>query len=732
MKKILEFIMQQKRAVLFIFILLIIQATCELTLPQYTSNIVNVGITGKGIETTVPECIRETQLKTLEGFIFDNDLKVIQDNYKKVDFNSLSESDQKTYKKNYPLAETETVYEWKGSEEATDQAGKALAKSYLVISGLQAKEKDVIQILKAPEDARREIVAEAGKSLENIDDTMLKQISSGFIASEYEAIGVDMESIQTRYILMAGAKMLGLSLIAMLVTIIVSYLASKAAAKISRDLRQRVFNKVVTFSSAELDQFSTASLITRSTNDIQQIQMVTVLLLRMVLYAPILGIGGVLKVLNTNASMSWIIAAAVGVIMLIVVILFIVVMPKFKMMQTLVDKLNLVTREILTGMPVIRAFSTERYEEKRFDKSNRDLTKTMLFTTRIMSVMMPTMMVIINLTSVGIVWFGAKGVDNGNLQVGDMIAFITYAMQIVMSFLMITMVSIFLPRAGVAANRIGEVLDTKPMIHDPEHAKEAVKSKKGLVEYKNVSFKYPEADGYTLENISFTAKPGETTAFIGSTGSGKSTLVNLIPRFYDVTEGAVLVDGVDVRDMKQADLRDKLGFVPQKAVLFSGTIDSNIKYGKEDADENAVKRAAAIAQSTEFIEGKEEQYESPIAQGGGNVSGGQKQRLSIARAIAKEPEIFVFDDSFSALDFKTDVALRKALHEELSESTIIVVAQRISTIMNANQIIVLDEGKIVGKGTHGELLKNCSVYYEIASSQLSSSELAAHSEGENN
>lgn len=729
MKKIFEFIMQQRKVVLFIFILLIIQASCELALPQYTSNIVNVGITAKGIETAVPECIRETQLQAVEGFLFDDNLKTVQDNYKKIDYSNLSESSQKTYRKKYPMIAQETLYEWNGDKEAVEQVKTSFTKSYVVLTMLQKEKKDIVQTLQAPEEARRKIVAEVDEKLGS-DDTVLSQLASNFVAAEYEAIGIDMESIQTRYILTAGAKMLGLSLLAVLVTILVSFLASKAAAKVSRDLRQRVFNKVVTFSSAELDKFSTASLITRSTNDIQQIQMVTVLLLRMILYAPILGIGGVLKVLNTNPSMSWIIAAAVGVIILIVIILFIVVMPKFKMMQTLFDRLNLVTREILTGMPVIRAFSTERYEEKRFDKANRDLTGTMLFTTRIMAIMMPTMMVIINITSVGIIWFGAKGVDNGNLQLGDMIAFITYAMQIVMSFLMITMVSIFLPRAGVAANRVGEVLNTVPMIHEPDEAKTADPAKKGLVQFENVSFKYPGADGYTLLDISFTAKPGETTAFIGSTGSGKSTLVNLIPRFYDVSEGKVLVDGIDIRDMKQADLRDKLGFVPQKAVLFSGTIDSNIKYGKDGADEEAVKRAARIAQSTEFIETKEEQYESPIAQGGGNVSGGQKQRLSIARAIAKEPEIFVFDDSFSALDFKTDVALRKALHDELSESTVLVVAQRISTIMNADQIIVLDEGRIVGKGTHKELLKNCSVYYEIASSQLSASELAGNDTGE--
>lgn len=731
MKKILDFIMQQKKAVLAIFILLIIQAICELSLPQYTSNIVNIGINSSGIESVVPDCIRETQLKTIEAFLFGDDLKTVQDNYKKIDYVNLSESKQKSYRKKYPLVLSESLYEWNGDKKKTEQVESAFSKAVITISAIQREGKDAAALANAPEESRIAAIKGVEKQIGSLDETILSKMASVFVSSEYKAIGVDMESYQTRYILIAGAKMIGLSLLAMIVMILVSYLASQTGAKISRDLRGRVFKKVVSFTNAEFDKFSTASLITRSTNDIQQIQMVVIMLLRMVLYAPILGVGGIIKVLQTSTSMSWIIGIAVVVISVIVVALFAVVMPKFRMMQTLIDKLNLVTREILTGMPVIRAFSTERYEEQRFDKSNKDLTKTMLFTTRMMTIMMPTMMVLINLTSVSIIWFGSKGVDNGTLQVGDMIAFITYAMQIVMSFLMITMISIFLPRAGVAANRINEVLETEPIVVDPEEPKQAMGTKKGLVEFKNVSFKYPEADGYTLRNISFTAKPGETTAFIGSTGSGKSTLVNLIPRFYDVTEGAVLVDGVDVREMKQSDLRDKLGFVPQKAVLFTGTIDSNIRYGNEAADLETVKKAARIAQSTDFIEAKEDQYESVIAQGGSNVSGGQKQRLSIARAIAKNPEIFVFDDSFSALDFKTDVALRKALHEEIGQSTVMVVAQRISTIIHAEQIIVLDQGEIVGKGTHEELLKNCDVYYEIASSQLSASELAGCDAGEN-
>lgn len=726
MRKILSFIMQQKRAALFIFLLLVIQAVCDLALPQYTSDIVDIGIRSNGIESVVPDVIRESTLTSVETFLFDEDLEIIQKNYEKIDYQSLSESKQKSYKKKYPLVASDTLCEWVGTKDDREQVETSFAKAVMLLSGFMKEEKDISMIAQMDEEVRKQMVSELSKKLAVVDESMIPMMAGNFAANEYEAIGVDLEGIQNHYILWTGLKMLGIALIIALVTIAVSYLSATTAGKIGRDLRSRIFKKVVYFSNAELDKFSTASLITRSTNDIQQIQMVTVLLLRMVLYAPILGIGGIIKVMQTNTSMGWIIGIAVIVIMAIVLILFSVVIPKFRLMQTLVDKVNLVTREILSGIPVIRAFSTERYEEKRFDKANQDLTSTMLFTSRVMTVMMPTMTLLINGITLAIVWFGGKNIDSGSLQVGEMIAFMTYAMQIIMSFLMITMISLFLPRAGVAAGRIDEVLQTEATLFDPEEAKKVDRYTKGLVEFKDVSFRYPGADGYTLENISFTAKPGETTAIIGSTGSGKSTLVNLIPRFYDVTEGSVLIDNVDVRDMTQADLRDRLGFVPQKAVLFTGTIASNIAYGKENATENEIKMAASIAQSTEFIEAKEDKYESAIAQGGTNVSGGQKQRLSIARAVAKNPEIFVFDDSFSALDFKTDVALRKELHEKTSESTVIVVAQRISTIIHADQILVLDEGKIVGRGTHEELLKNCKVYYEIASSQLSSSELEAY------
>ena len=532
-----------------------------------------------------------------------------------------------------------------------------------------------------------------------------------------------MDKTQINYIFLSGVKMLGVALLSAALSVVVGFMASKVAAKTSMNLRSKVFKKVMSFSHTEMDKFSTASLITRSTNDIQQIQMVTVMMLRMILYAPILGIGAVIKVLNTNTSMTWIIALAVVVILAIVGVLFVTVMPRFKMLQKLVDKVNLVTREILTGLPVIRAFSTQKHEEERFDKANNELTKTNLFVNRVMSGMMPLMMFVMNGVTLLIVWNGGKGIDSGAMQVGDMMAFIQYAMQIIMAFLMMTMMSIMLPRAAVSAVRVDEVLNTEISIKDNEKVEEFDNNKKGVVEFNNVSFKYPDADEDILTNISFTAKPGETTAFIGSTGSGKSTLINLIPRFFDVTEGEILVDGVNIKNVSQHELRERIGYVPQKGVLFSGTIDSNLRYGRENATEKEIEKAAQIAQATEFIETKPEKYNTEIAQGGSNVSGGQKQRLSIARAIAKKPEIYIFDDSFSALDFKTDAALRKALKSETGNSTVLIVAQRISTILNAEQIIVLDEGKIVGKGTHKELLKNCEVYKQIALSQLSKEEL---------
>ena len=555
-------------------------------------------------------------------------------------------------------------------------------------------------------------------------ESIVTQRAVLYVKDEYKAIGMDTDALQNQYVLLAGAKMLGGALLSMAVTILVSLLAARVAAALGQELRGRVFRRVVDFSNAEFDRFSTASLITRSTNDIQQIQMLFVMLLRIVFYAPIMGVGGVVKVLNTNTSMAWIIGVAVLAIIAVVLVLFAVAMPKFNLMQKLVDKLNLVTREILTGLPVIRAFSTEKHEEERFDTANKNLTKTGLFVNRAMSCMMPVMMLIMNGVSLLIVWNGGHGIQNGDMQIGDMMAFIQYTMQIVMSFLMICMMSIMWPRASVSAKRIEEVIETEPSIRDPQRPLPFDETKKGLVEFQNVSFRYPGADENVLENISFTAKPGETTAFIGSTGSGKSTLINLIPRFYDVSEGQILVDGTDIRQVNQHDLRSRIGYVPQKGVLFSGTIESNIKYGNTEAGDDVMVQAAQTAQAEEFISLKPDTYGAEISQGGTNVSGGQKQRLSIARAIAVHPEIYIFDDSFSALDYKTDVALRRALKEQTAESTVIIVAQRISTILHAEQILVLDEGKIVGRGTHQELMESCEEYRQIAESQLSKEELA--------
>ncbi len=573
-----------------------------------------------------------------------------------------------------------------------------------------------------PEEQRAQMVTQIGEKVDEMPETMLEQAATIYLKEAYKNLGMDTDKIQTGYMLRTGGKMLALAAVGMIVSMIVGFLASKVGASTGRDLRGKVFRKVVEFSNGEFDKFSTASLITRSTNDIQQIQMLTVMILRMVLYAPIMGMGGVFKVFHTNVSMSWIIGLAVVLIAMVVMVLFVVAMPKFKILQNLVDRLNLVTREILTGLPVIRAFSTEKHEEERFDQANKDLTKTNLFVNRAMTFMMPTMMLIMNAISILIVWVGANGINDGQMQVGDMMAFIQYTMQIIMAFLMICMISIMLPRAAVSATRVDEVLTSTTLINDPKQPKH-LKEGKGMVEFNHVSFRYPGAEEDVLHDISFTAKPGETTAIIGSTGSGKSTMVNLIPRFYDVTEGKITIDGEDIRNVTQHELRDQLGYVPQKGVLFSGTIASNILYGNPDGSEETMMEAAKVAQAAEFIEEKTKCYDSRISQGGGNVSGGQKQRLSIARAIAKDPKIFIFDDSFSALDYKTDVTLRKALKEHTVNSTVIIVAQRISTILHADQIIVLDEGKVAGIGTHKELLKNCDVYYQIAASQLSEKEL---------
>lgn len=745
MLKLIKYLKSSVASILIIVVLLVGQAACDLTLPQYTSNIVNVGIQQGGVENAAPTVIRVSEMNKLFLFMSQAEQDTVLQSYKKLDKADMTAADADKALKKYPQLAKEPLYERTAKDDETiDALSCLLSKPMLVVMGFsgdneemgamadqmlaslppQMAGKDVFDVLAMMTDEQRsQMITAINDKMKEMPDSILEQSAVVFVKQEYQAVGIDTDKLQNNYVLLTGAKMLGLALLSMLLTVLVGFIASRVAASLGKELRGRVFRKVVSFSHAELDRFSTASLITRSTNDIQQIQMLFVMLQRIVFYAPIIGIGGVIKVLNTNTSMAWIIAVAVMAVLTLVIVLFAVAMPRFKIMQKLVDKVNLVTREILTGLPVIRAFSTQKHEEERFDKANKDLTRTNLFVNRVMTTMMPMMMLIMNGITVLIMWNGAHGVDAGSMQVGDLMAFMQYTMQIVMAFLMISMFSIMLPRASVSAGRIEEVLQTEPVIRDPEQTASFDDAKRGLVEFRNVSFRYPGAEENVLENISFTAKPGETTAFIGSTGSGKSTLINLIPRFYDITEGELLVDGADVRRVSQHDLRAKIGYVPQKGVLFSGTIASNLRYGNNDASQEELDKAAQIAQAADFIGEKPDGFDSEISQGGTNVSGGQKQRLSIARAIAIHPEIYIFDDSFSALDYKTDVALRKALKEETAGSTVLIVAQRISTILHAEQIIVLDEGKIVGKGTHKELLKTCEVYQQIAMSQLSKEEL---------
>lgn len=732
MGKLFKFMKPYAATILMIVVFLVLQAYCDLSLPGYTSDIVNVGIQQGGIDTAIPEQISVEDMDRLFLFVSEQDQKTVLDAY---------ERDTDTYESEAYVLKDGILK----NEKRTDKIGAILSKPMMLVTVFSSDSEETKEMTDAmfaslpkemlsedmtvfdvlgmmPEEQRAQMVTQIGEKVDEMPETMLEQAATIYLKEAYKNLGMDTDKIQTGYMLRTGGKMLALAAVGMIVSMIVGFLASKVGASTGRDLRGKVFRKVVEFSNGEFDKFSTASLITRSTNDIQQIQMLTVMILRMVLYAPIMGMGGVFKVFHTNVSMSWIIGLAVVLIAMVVMVLFVVAMPKFKILQNLVDRLNLVTREILTGLPVIRAFSTEKHEEERFDQANKDLTKTNLFVNRAMTFMMPTMMLIMNAISILIVWVGANGINDGQMQVGDMMAFIQYTMQIIMAFLMICMISIMLPRAAVSATRVDEVLTSTTLINDPKQPKH-LKEGKGMVEFNHVSFRYPGAEEDVLHDISFTAKPGETTAIIGSTGSGKSTMVNLIPRFYDVTEGKITIDGEDIRNVTQHELRDQLGYVPQKGVLFSGTIASNILYGNPDGSEETMMEAAKVAQAAEFIEEKPKCYDSRISQGGGNVSGGQKQRLSIARAIAKDPKIFIFDDSFSALDYKTDVTLRKALKEHTVNSTVIIVAQRISTILHADQIIVLDEGKVVGIGTHKELLKNCDVYYQIAASQLSEKEL---------
>lgn len=717
MLKMFHYMKERWYYVVMIIVLLFVQAYCDLSLPDYTSKIVNVGIQQKGIEDGVPDTIRKESLEHLLLFLDEKEKAKVEDAYTLKD---------DVYKRNDV------------TKEERDELNSILAIPMMAAGSLEDEEKaaeiktqmglpeesDLWQVLEQlPQEQLDAMKDSLTEKIKEMPESIVTQAAVQFVQTEYEAQGIDVDAMQIQYLMISGLKMLAMALVIMLAAVSVTFLSSRVAAFLGRNLRNGVYRKVISFSGEELNHFSTASLITRSTNDIQQVQLVFAMIFRIVLYAPILGVGGVLKVLQTDVSMTWILGVAVVAILILVGFLFAVAMPKFKILQYRIDELNLVSREILTGLSVIRAFSREKHEEERFEEVNERLTKTNLFVNRCMTFMMPAMMLIMNGITVLIIYNGSHAVDNGTMQVGNMMAFMQYAMQIIMSFLMITMMSIMLPRASVSAKRINEIMETKVSIESPETAKIPENNKKGEVRFEHVGFAYPGAEEETLSDINFTAQKGETVAFIGSTGSGKSTLVNLIPRFFDVTSGKILVDGVDIREMGLHDLRERIGYVPQKGVLFSGTIDSNIRYGKEDATKEEVNRAAEIAQAQEFIGQKEKGMESEIAQGGTNVSGGQKQRLSIARAIAKNPEIYIFDDSFSALDYKTDVVLRRALKKETKDATTLIVAQRISTILHADKILVLDEGKIVGEGTHKELLKTCEVYQQIAMSQLSKEEL---------
>lgn len=749
MLKVLKNLKKSLGFVIVIVILLCIQAAADLALPDYTSKIVNNGIQAGGIVSSAPDIISKGDMDTILLFTEDdeeilNDYSLVSSEPSKhqekiinqylgkdydVESNSIYvlnelEEEQRTNLEKIiagPIVEMTTIT----NEETANVLKEQILANVPEAQKIYLENMDLLEIIsQMPEEQRNKMLEEATKQIENMSDSIKEQAAVSSVKQVYKNLGVDTDKIQNDYILMTGLQMLGIALVSMVSAVSIMFLSSKVAAKLGKTLRDKVFKKVIKFSTAELNEFSTASLITRSTNDVQQIQQLIAILFRVVVYAPIIGIGGFVKVLtSTDNSMAWIIGIAILAILFIVGTLFAVAMPRFRKLQDLVDKLNEVSREILTGIPVIRAFNKEKKEEARFGVANKDLMKTNIFVNRAMSMMMPLLMLIMNCINILIVWVGGHNVDQGVMQVGDMMAFIQYTMQIVMAFLMISMISIMLPRAAVSARRINEVIEKEPSIKDKKETKKFDPNKKGLVEFKNVSFRYPDADTEILEDINFTAEPGKTTAIIGSTGSGKSTVVNLIPRFYDVTGGELCIDGVNVKDVSQKDLRDIIGFVPQKGVLFSGTIESNIKYSDENMSDDQMIMAAEIAQATEFIEGKEKKYQDPIAQGGGNVSGGQKQRLSIARAIAKDPEIFVFDDSFSALDFKTDSKLREALSTRTKDKTVIIVAQRISTILNADKIIVLEEGKMVGIGTHEELMENKETYRQIALSQLSEEEL---------
>lgn len=773
MGKLLKNVRPYWKQVLIIIALLIVQAFCDLSLPQYTSDMIDTGIQNSGIEHILPEKITKEEYTYSTMFMTEEEQKQFEGAYKLEgdvyvltidDEKKLDELDDKlivpivmTYnmsnmeESSFKKMVAQTLAENPETEQAAAKVDSMTIEDIEKMLNIQLSTKEAEDengVMKTYVDIRpmmagfiangsmdSELMSSSRqtmeKTIESIGSTQMKSMGIAFAVNCDTNAGINVHNVQIKYLWAAGAKMIGMTMLMGAAAILLGYMASRVGAGVGRDLREKTFKQVVSFSNAEMDKFSTASLITRSTNDIQQIQMVISMMLRMILYAPVLGIGGIIKVINTGANMGWIIVLAVIIILGFVMVLMSLALPKFKLMQKLVDKVNLVSREILTGLSVIRAFGREKTEEERFDKANRELTKTQLFTNRVMTFMMPGMMLIMYCVTLLIVWVASKNIDGGTLQVGQMTAFITYSMMIIMAFLMLTAMSIMLPRAGVAAERIDEVIKTKSSVLEKENTK-YIEKPKGILKFSHVNFRYPGANGDVLEDIDFVAEPGKTVAIIGSTGCGKSTLLNLIPRFYDVTGGEISLDGEDIRDLSLKQLRELVGFVPQKGVLFSGTIDSNLRFGNEDATEEEIEQAAQIAQAASFIEEKPEKYQSAIAQGGTNVSGGQKQRLAIARAIAKHPKIFVFDDSFSALDMKTDAALRKALDDKIKDATVIIVAQRVSTILHADQILVLEEGKIVGKGTHKELLKNCEEYLQIAKSQLSAKELGISEEKEEN
>lgn len=741
MLKLLKYLKPFTVLIITAILLLFVQAMAELALPDYMSNIVNEGIQQGGIENAVPKAIRKSQMEKLSVFMSENEKNEVMNCYELIKRGSNNSNE---YIEEYPILSEEAVYILKDVEnDYIENINLIMGRAFLAVSGIEKiKEQsidgvisfngmeipsntDVFKLLsQIPTEQRSELMDEMNKEFEELGDSMIIQAATNSIVNEYDEIGMDTEKIQSNFILKTGLIMLLITVVGAISTIMVGFLAAKAASGFARNVRRKIFSHVESFSNTEMDKFSTASLITRSTNDITQIQTLMVMMIRMVFYAPIMGVGGVIRALEKSSSMSWIIGLAVIVLLGIILIVFSIALPKFKAIQKLVDKLNLITRENLTGMMVIRAFNTQKVEENRFDNANQNLTKTNLFVNRVMAFLFPAMMFIMNGVSLLIVWIGAHQIVESSMQVGDMMAFMQYAIQIIFAFLMLSMMFIMIPRASVSAQRIAEVLEVEPLIKDTKKPKNFDKDAKGEVEFKNVSFKYPGAEEDMLKEINFKASNGKTTAFIGSTGSGKTTLISMILRFHDVTSGKVLVNGLDVRDVTQHNLRDQIGYVPQKSSLFSGTIESNLKFGKEDANQDDIKKASEISQAMEFISEKPEKFKADISQGGSNISGGQKQRLSIARALIKKPRIYIFDDSFSALDFKTDAALRKELMKNMETSTILIVAQRISTIKNADQIIVLDEGRIVGKGTHTELMENCETYQEIALSQLSKEELA--------